>query len=136
MVPATCVSICVAFLIIEFMWRISMIKNYLKVALRSMKKYKAYSFINIIGLAIGMACCILILLWIQDELSYDAFHENYHQLCRTTPRFSDRASYHNPYALAPTLQGQFPEVQKIARFAWRTYLLKSGGQMFHAEGKS
>ena len=122
------------FIVIEFMWRISMIKNYLKIALRSMKKYKAYSFINIIGLAIGMACCILILLWIQDELSYDAFHENYHQLCRTTPRFSDRASYHNPYALAPTLQGQFPEVQKIARFAWRTYLLKSGGHMFHEKG--
>jgi predicted permease len=111
-----------------------MIRNYLKIALRSMKKYKAYTFINIVGLAIGMACCILILLWIQDELSYDTFHEHYRELCRTTPRFSDRTSYINPYALAPTLQGQFPEVQKITRFAWRTYLLKSGGQMFHETG--
>lgn len=122
------------FIVIEFMWRISMIKNYLKIALRSLKKHKTYSSINIIGLAMGMACCILILLWIQDELSYDAFHEHYRELCRTTPRFSDRVSYYNPHALAPTLQGKFPEIKKITRFAARMYLLKSGGQMFHETG--
>ena len=50
--------------------------NYLKVALRNIKRYKGFSFINISGLAVGMACCILIFLWVQDELSYDKFHEN------------------------------------------------------------
>ena len=52
-----------------------MLRNYLKIALRNMKRYKGYSFINICGLAIGMACCILILLYVTDELSYDNYHE-------------------------------------------------------------
>jgi len=50
-----------------------MFRNYLKVALRNLIKYKFYSFINIAGLAIGMTCCILILLWVQGEISYDRF---------------------------------------------------------------
>jgi len=53
-----------------------MFKNYVKTAVRAIKRHKGYSFINIFGLAIGMACCILILLWVQDELSYDRFHAN------------------------------------------------------------
>jgi len=57
-----------------------MFKNYIKIALRNIKKHKGYSFINIAGLAIGMACCILILLWVQDELDYDQFHKNRSEL--------------------------------------------------------
>ena len=53
-----------------------MFQNYLKIALRNLKNQKIYSFINVAGLTIGMVCCILILLWVQDELSYDRFHEN------------------------------------------------------------
>ncbi len=52
-----------------------MFKNYLKITLRNIKRHKAYSLINIFGLAIGMALCILILVYVQDELSYDNFHE-------------------------------------------------------------
>jgi len=51
-------------------WSLNMIKNYLKIAFRNIKKHKAYSFINISGLAIGMACCLLIVLHIQDELRF------------------------------------------------------------------
>lgn len=50
-----------------------MFKNYLKIALRNFIRHKVFSFINIFGLAVGMACTILILLWVQDELSYDKF---------------------------------------------------------------
>jgi len=57
-------------------WSVEMFKNYLKISLRNIKRHKGYSFINIAGLAIGMAICILILLWVQDELNYDRFHEN------------------------------------------------------------
>ncbi|HSR17075.1 MAG TPA: ABC transporter permease, partial [Ignavibacteriaceae bacterium] len=53
-----------------------MIKNYIKIAIRKLLKYKGYSFINIFGLAIGITCCLLILLFVQDELSYDRFHKN------------------------------------------------------------
>jgi putative ABC transport system permease protein len=67
-------------------WRLIMIKNYLKVALRNFIKNKSYSFINISGLAIGMACCMLITLWVQDELSYERFNKNIDllegQICR------------------------------------------------------
>ena len=59
-----------------------MIRNYLKLTLRNLKKHKGYSFINIAGLAIGMACCILILLYVADELSYDNYHENVNRIYR------------------------------------------------------
>ena len=51
-----------------------MLKNYLKIVLRYIKQNKIFSFINIAGLSIGMASVILILLWVQNELSYDRFH--------------------------------------------------------------
>ena len=53
-----------------------MIKNYLKIAFRNLLRNKAFSIINISGLAIGMASAMLILLWIQNEISYDQFHAN------------------------------------------------------------
>ncbi|MCH8874751.1 ABC transporter permease [candidate division KSB1 bacterium] len=59
-----------------------MFKNYLKISFRNLWKYKGYSVINLAGLATGMACFILILLWVQDELSYDKFHENTNRLFR------------------------------------------------------
>ena len=61
-----------------------MFKNYFKVALRNMLKFKCYSFINISGLVIGLATCILILLYVQDELSYDKFHVNAVRIYRVT----------------------------------------------------
>ena len=59
-----------------------MIKNYLTVAVRNIARNKTFSAINILGLAIGMACCILILLYVQDELSYDQHHEHAHRIYR------------------------------------------------------
>ena len=59
-----------------------MLKNYLKIAFRNLHKFKGYSLINILGLAIGMVCCIFILLYIQHELSYDTFHEKANDIYR------------------------------------------------------
>lgn len=56
--------------------RTIMFKNYLKISLRNIKRHRSYSFINIMGLAIGIACCMLIILWVQNESNYDCFHEN------------------------------------------------------------
>ena len=61
-------------------WSFAMLKNYLKIAIRVIKKHKGYSFINITGLAVGIACCVLILLWVQDELRFDRFHKNHNLL--------------------------------------------------------
>ena len=59
-----------------------MLTNYLKVAVRNFLRHKMYSFINIFGLAVGIACCLLILLFIQDEISYDSFHKNADRIYR------------------------------------------------------
>ena len=71
-----------------------MFKNYMKIALRNLLKFKVYSFINISGLAIGMACCVLILLYVQDELSYDKYHQNADRIYRfvTDYEHDDRCS--------------------------------------------
>jgi len=65
-----------------------MFKNYFKVALRNLWKNKIYTFINITGLAIGLACCMLIILYTKDEVSYDRFHANapniYHVVSKVT----------------------------------------------------
>ena len=62
-----------SFSIESFIWGITMFRNYIKVAFRHIKRRKVYSFINILGLTIGMACFILIGLWVKDELSFDRF---------------------------------------------------------------
>ena len=61
-----------------------MVKNYLKIAIRNMLSQKAYSLINILGLSVGMAACILILLFVNDELSYDKYHENSERIVRVS----------------------------------------------------
>ncbi|HXF28954.1 MAG TPA: ABC transporter permease, partial [Chlamydiales bacterium] len=66
-----------------------MIKSYLKIAWRNLVKHKAFAAINIAGLAIGMTCSIFILLWVQNELSYDRFHKNADQIYRITAKAGD-----------------------------------------------
>jgi ABC-type antimicrobial peptide transport system permease subunit len=98
-----------------------MFKNYLKIALRNLINQKAYSFINITGLAVGMACFILILLWVQDELSYDRFHENTENLYRVVDheKYSNGEELYftsNPAVLGPILKEEYPEILEFARF--------------------
>jgi putative ABC transport system permease protein len=63
-------------------WRIAMSRNYIIIAFRNMRRHKVYTFINIAGLAVSIACAIIILLWVQDELSFDRFHKNGRQIYR------------------------------------------------------
>lgn len=65
-----------------------MLRNYLTVALRNLWRNKAFSFINIAGLSIGLAAGILLLLWVQDELSFDTFHKNADKIHRLSARMS------------------------------------------------
>jgi ABC-type antimicrobial peptide transport system permease subunit len=97
-----------------------MFYNYLKIALRNLKRQKGYSLINIAGLAIGMASAILILLWIQDELSYDRFHQYSDRLYRVTDyeKYSNGEEVFfsmNPADLAPTLLETYPEIINTCR---------------------
>ena len=87
-----------------------MFKNYLKIVLRSIKRHKGYSLINISGLGIGMACCLLITIWVLDELSYDKFHENAAMLYRVEEnQHYTGKEYHvnvTPHPLAPVLKDE------------------------------
>ena len=97
-----------------------MLKNYLKIALRNIKKHRGYSLINIGGLAFGMACGILILLWVQDEMSFDKFHNNSDDLyiIGTQDRSANdtRQSAGTPPALGPVLKAEYPEILNATRF--------------------
>ena len=111
-----------------------MIKNYIKIALRNLTRHKGYSLINITGLAIGMACCILILLWVQDELRFDRFHKNADNICRVIQdiKFSD---YSTTWAitqgpLGPSLKEDFPEIVNFTRVTGRRFRLNHGDQSF------
>jgi predicted permease len=104
---------CPLLLFNSFYGGLIMIKNYLKIAFRNIQRHKGYSFINIAGLALGIACCTLILLWVQDELSYDRFHENVENLY--APTFSN-GSRVTPTALAEYLKAEYPEITHASRF--------------------
>ncbi len=112
----------------------AMLKNYFKITWRNIKSNKIYSFINIMGLAVGMACCILILLWVQDELSYDKFHTNFSDIYQTMPELQNTIVSANPLALAAVFKEQYPEVRQITRFCSRYWLFKHGDKMFNESG--
>ena len=93
--------------------------NYLTVALRNLLRYKGYSAINVLGLAIGIACCVLIMLYVQDELSYDQHHEKNDRIYRLAEsavvagRSIEAAVTPPPWA--PVLAKDYPEIEQITR---------------------
>jgi putative ABC transport system permease protein len=112
-----------------------LIWNYIKIALRRIKRQKSYSFINIFGLAIGMACFILIVLWIQNELSFDKFHTNKDRLFRIQNKHSNGNCVNSlTYALTPVLKEKYPEVEEVARvWPWHRSLVKYQDKSFDEE---
>ncbi|MCH8874119.1 ABC transporter permease, partial [candidate division KSB1 bacterium] len=96
-----------------------MISNYLKVALRNLLKHKAYTFINVVGLSIGLACCVLILLYVKDELSYDRYHTKADRIYRVI--LHGRLAGNEIHAantcvpMAATLTAEYPEVEFATR---------------------
>ncbi len=108
--------------------------NYVKAALRVIRRQKVYSLINIAGLAVGMAACLLILLWVRDETSYDKFHANYDNIYRTIPEFQGQKTVSNPLALARIFKDQYPEVRRISRYASQNFLMKYGDKISSENG--
>ena len=99
-----------------------MFRNYLKTAFRNLWKNKAFSFINIMGLALGLACSLLIMLWVNDEYNVDAFHKNGSRLYSVYERqYRDGqvdAFHGTPGVLADELKRVMPEVQYATNYAW------------------
>ena len=112
-------------------WGGVMFRNYLIVALRNIKRSKGFSFINIAGLAIGLAVFALIGLYIQFELSYDRFHENIDRMYRVE-QILDHGTYKEPSAGCPTplsqvLVADFPEIEGVTR------MIRSGSSLFRTQ---
>jgi len=96
-----------------------MFRNYIKIAFRNIKKQKLFSFINTAGLTAGMTCCLLITLWIIDELSYDRFHKNANNIYQVFVHLEkniDREFYTMPLPLAPAIKDEFPEIIITTRY--------------------
>ena len=96
-----------------------MLLNQLKIALRYLLRNKGYSIINILGLAVGLACCILIMMYVQDELSFDHFHEKGDQIYRVAldRKYPGRTRSYAiiPQSYSQTFKDEFPEVEESVR---------------------
>lgn len=111
-----------------------MLRNYIKLALRNIRKNLLYSFVNIIGLTMGLSCCLLIGLYIYHELSYDSFNTKSDQIVRATMEYRT-ADKVNPVAttgtkVGPELTRKFPEIQDYVRTYIGERTIKKDGQAF------
>ena len=117
------------------LWSLIMFKNYFKTTFRNTTRHKGYSFINLAGLAIGMACTLLILLWVKDELSYDRFHEKGKDIYRIMSygtRYMIEGFDGTPAPLAPAVKEEVPGIVNYARFSDVPKLVfKYGDKIFY-----
>ena len=110
-----------------------MLKNYFKTALRNLFRNKFYTLINIIGLAVGLATCLLIILYVFDELSFDKYNVNAKRIYRVNNEVKFGGNYFDmavsPALLGPTMVRDFPEVQQYTRLRWYgSFLVKKGNE--------
>ena len=106
----------------------TMIKNYFKIALRNLNRHRFYSIINITGLAVGLACCLLIFFYISHENSYDRFHEHNEQLYRVLMVSNNYQMAVTSTLLAPALKDEFPEIEHSVRLYPDDGVILSGEQ--------
>ncbi|MGH7493655.1 MAG: ABC transporter permease [bacterium] len=110
-----------------------MFKNHLKIALRNLWKQKIYSFINVLGLAVGMAACLLIYLYIDNELGFDRFHKKGENIFRLNEvqSFEGISPQHvalSMYPMGPALKAEYPDIVAFTRFV-------NGGTVLQHETK-
>ncbi len=111
-----------------------MFSNYLKVTLRYLLRHKGYSFINILGLAVGITCCMMVMIFVRSEFSYDAFHSKASRLFRVwqveKTGGKEFVNTVTPIPAAPSIQAAFPEVAGVSRVFNFNTLVKSGDRSF------
>jgi len=120
--------------------KIAMLLRYLKIAFRCLLKHWQYSIINVVGLAISLAACLMMLLYIRDELSFDRYHQDANRVFRIAFQFNqgnESPVFANvPGLVAPILRQDFPQVEKVARFAGGSNLVVRHGaeKVFYENG--
>jgi len=119
-------------------WRFIMLHNYFKIAVRNIRRQKLYSFINILGLAVGLTSSILIFLWVQDEKGYDDFHENAAQIYRVTiaddKSGPDDGFAVTPIAMVPVIKSEIPDILYAARTSVQRMTLSDGENEIREKG--
>ena len=130
-----------------------MVKNYIKIALRNLRKQKLYSLINIFGLTLGITCCIVIYLFIEDEYSYDRFHENAENIYRVEQLRYDKlkseiepAPFYDaklpegmskspwlPLPLGPAIADLLPEIEHYIRLDESNFIIRNGERSFEQD---
>ena len=104
-----------------------MLKNYFVVALRSLRRRKGYAFINLLGLALGLACCLLIGLYVRHELSYDQHHADAERVYRVVQHTSADGSEGMAWvggAMGNALREDFPQIESLARLVRENVLVE------------
>ena len=104
-----------------------MLKNYLVIAWRNALRHKLYSSINIIGLGIGIAFCLLMLLFVRHEWTYDSFHQHADDIYQVVVTFAwdeknEKQTIYSPHPLAKVLKEEIPEIVQTVRFSGKTSL--------------
>ena len=113
---------------------IPMLQNYFKITFRNLSKRRVYAFINVFGLAVGVATCLVIGKYVEFETSYDAFHPNANNIYRVVSSFytdGAKESY-SGYDLGPSLQQELPEIKRVVR----THDNSSVVSFVNSEGKA
>jgi putative ABC transport system permease protein len=115
-----------------------MLRNYLLIALRNIIRQKGYSLINIFGLAVGIMSCLLIVMYVSDELSYDRFHEKGDRIYRlffnyTSPNGESFTHAIGPYRLAEELTSRYPEIEEAARLSFTSPMPLRNGEIEFVE---
>ena len=121
----------------ELRWRLDIMASYARSAFRSMWKYKAYTFINVLGLSIGIFACFLIVLFTQFELSFDRFHDNAHRIVRIAEdlKTDEQMLYQDTSSppMGPAFVREFPEVESMVRIRFTDRLFEHEGQYFQED---
>ena len=111
-----------------------MIKNYLKVLVRNMQKQWSFAVINLVGLSTGIACFILIALFVRDELTFDKFHSNGPRIHRLLAKLDNPdIVIMPPNALAPLLVEEYPEVEAVVRIRYERKAVQYEGELIYED---
>ena len=118
------------FIIESIRWGLIMFMNYFKTTIRLFRRDKGYYFLNVAGLAIGMACFALLMMWVRDEVGWDRFHENSPRIYRLESNMTSQ-----PAPLGPYLKANYPEIADAVRFFYTgSVLMKCGDKAFEENG--
>lgn len=124
------------FILQVIYWRFTMLFNYMKIAIRNLKKQKAFTLINVFGLAFGIACCLAIYMYINFEMSYDKYHHDLDRIYRIGARdISNPESQGSARTSGPpgqVLKDHYPQVEKVARLLpVHDFVMKRGEKVFY-----